>query len=119
MAIQFSKNITNIGVVNSGDKDVVSYVEFEFISYDDSNQEGTTIQTNETFELETDGRTSSSDGWVAYASLDAATIEGWLVSDGYRGLPEAVASIQVNHNSWIDSVLNPPAPPTVDKALPW
>jgi len=115
MAIQFSKNITNIGVVNSGDKDVVSYVEFQFISYDDSNQEGTTIQSSETFELETDGRTSSSDGWVAYASLDAATIEGWLGSE----LTDAVTSIQVNHNSWINSVLNPPAPPTVDKALPW
>tara|TARA_B100000424_G_C22685190_1_gene375003 strand:+ start:58 stop:405 length:348 start_codon:yes stop_codon:yes gene_type:complete len=115
MAIQFSKNIANIGVVNSGDKDVVSYVEFQFISYDDSNQEGTTIQSSETFELETDGRTSSSDGWVAYASLDAATIEGWLGSE----LTDAVTSIQVNHNSWINSVLNPPAPPTVDKALPW
>ena len=115
MAIQFSKNITNIGVVNSGDKDVVSYVEFQFISYDDSNQEGTTIQSSETFELETDGRTSSSDGWVAYASLDAATIEGWLGSE----LTDAVTSIQVNHNSWIDSVLNPPAPPTITRAFPW
>ena len=115
MAIQFSKTITNIGVVNSGDKDVVSYVEFEFTSYDDSNQEGTTIQSSETFELETDGRTSSSDGWVAYASLDAATIEGWLGSE----LTDRIASVQANHNGWINSVLTPPAPATVDKALPW
>ena len=115
MAIQFSKTITNIGVVNSGDKDMVSYVEFEFISYDDSNQEGTTIQSFETFELETDGRTSSSDGWVAYASLDAATVEGWLGSE----LTDRIASVQANHNGWINSVLTPPAPATVDKALPW
>ena len=115
MAIQFSKTITNIGVVNSGDKDVVSYVEFEFTSYDDSNQEGTTIQSSETFELETDGRTSSSDGWVAYASLDAATVEGWLGSE----LTDRIASVQANHNGWINSVLTPPAPATVDKALPW
>ena len=59
MTIQFSKNITNIEVVNSGDKDIVSSVELEFTSYDDSNQEGTTIQSSESFELETDGRSSS------------------------------------------------------------
>ncbi len=115
MAIQFSKNITNIEVVNSGDKDVVSRVEVEFTSYDDSNQEGTTIQSSESFELETDGRTSSSEGWVSYDSLDAATIEGWLGSE----LTDRIASVQANHNGWIDSVLNPPAPANVNKALPW
>jgi|TARA_B100000902_G_scaffold171847_1_gene166132 hypothetical protein len=115
MAIQFSKNITNIDVVNSGDKDIVSRVELEFTSYDDSNQEGTTIQSSESFELETDGRSSSSEGWVAYASLDAATVEGWLGSE----LTDRIASVQANHNGWINSVLTPPAPATVDKALPW
>ena len=115
MAIQFSKSITNINVVNSGDKDLVSNVEVEFTSYDDSNQEGTTIQSSESFELSTDGRTSSSDGWVAYASLDAATVEGWL---GSR-LTDRITSVQANHNGWINSVLTPPAPATVDKALPW
>ena len=115
MAIQFSKNITNIDVVNSGDKDVVSRVEMDFTSYDDSNQEGTTIQSSESFELETDGRSSSSEGWVAYASLDAATVEGWLGSE----LTDRIASVQANHNGWINSVLTPPAPATVDKALPW
>jgi hypothetical protein len=115
MAIQFSKSITRIDVVNSGDKDVVSRVEMDFTSYDDSNQEGTTIQSSESFNLETDGRTSSSEGWVAYASLDAATVEGWLGSE----LTDRIASIQANHNGWINSVLNPPAPANVDKALPW
>ncbi len=115
MAIQFSKNITNIDVVNSGDKDIVSRVEVEFTSYDDSNQEGTTIQTNETFELETDGRSSSSEGWVAYDSLDAATVEGWLGSE----LTDRITSVQANHNGWINSVLTPPVPANVDKALPW
>ena len=115
MAIQFSKNITNIDVVNSGDKDIVSRVELEFTSYDDSNQEGTTIQSSESFELETDGRSSSSEGWVAYASLDAATVEGWLGSE----LTDRIASVQANHNGWINSVLNPPAPANVNKALPW
>ena len=115
MAIQFSKNIINIEVVNSGDKDVVSRVEVEFTSYDDSNQEGTTIQSSETFELKTDGRTSSSEGWVAYDSLDAATIEGWLGSE----LTDTIASVQQNHTIWINSVVNPPVPATVNKTLPW
>ena len=115
MAIQFSKNITNIDVVNSGDKDIVSRVELEFTSYDDSNQEGTTIQSSESFELETDGRSSSSEGWVAYASLDAATVEGWLGSE----LTDAETSFQTSHSGWINSVLNPPAPANVNKALPW
>jgi hypothetical protein len=115
MAIQFSKSIASINVANSGDKDVVCSVEVEFTSYDDSNQEGTTITSNETFQLSTDGRTSSSDGWVAYASLDAATVEGWLGSE----LTDRTTSVQENHNGWINSVLTPPAPATVDKALPW
>lgn len=115
MAIQFSKNVTNIEVVNSGNKDIVSRVEVKFISYDDSNQEGTTIQSSESFKLETDGRSSSSEGWVAYDSLDAATVEGWLGSE----LTDRITSVQANHNGWINSVLTPPAPANVNKALPW
>tara|TARA_Y100000289_G_scaffold42373_1_gene42065 strand:- start:14 stop:361 length:348 start_codon:yes stop_codon:yes gene_type:complete len=115
MAIQFSKNITNIDVVNSGDKDVVSRVEVEFTSYDDSDREGTTIQSSESFELETDGRSSSSEGWVSYDSLDAATVEGWLGSE----LTDRITSVQANHNGWINSVLTPPVPANVNKALPW
>ena len=115
MAIQFSKNITNIEVVNSGDKDIVSSVELEFTSYDDSDQEGTTINSRQTFDLSTDDRSSSSDGWVAYASLTSAVVEGWLGSE----LTDVETSVQTGHTAWINSVLTPPAPATVDKALPW
>jgi|TARA_B100000073_G_scaffold156713_1_gene129458 hypothetical protein len=115
MAIQHSRTITNLEVLNSGDEDVVSRVEVKFTSYDDSNPEETTIQSSESFELGTDDRTSSSEGWVAYDSLDAATIEGWLDSE----LTDAIASFQLNHTTWINSVLNPPAPATVNKTLPW
>jgi hypothetical protein len=115
MAIQSSKTIKSIEVLNSGDKDIACQVQVEFTSYDDSDQDGTTITCIESFNLNTDDRTSSSDGWVAYASLDAATVEGWLGSE----LTDRIASVQANHNGWINSVLTPPAPPTVDKALPW
>ena len=46
---------------------------------------------------------------------DAATVEGWLGSE----LTDRITSVQANHNGWINSVLTPPAPATVDKALPW
>ena len=115
MAIQHSRTISNLEVLNSGDTDVVCRVEVEFTSYDDSNQEGTTITSNQTFNLGTDDRSSSSEGWVAYASLTAAVVEGWLGSE----LTDEETRVQTGHTAWIASVLTPPAPPTVDKALPW
>ena len=115
MTIQHSKTIENLEVLNSDDQDVVCRVRFKFVSYDDSDQERTTIESHEEFDLSTDERSSSSDGWVAYASLDQATIEGWLGSK----LTDQETNLQERHTSWIDSVLNPPAPPMVNKALPW
>ena len=115
MAIQHSRTITNLEVLNSGDTDVVCRVEFEFTSYDDSNQEGTTITSNQMFDLGTDDRSSSSEGWVAFGSLTAAVVEGWLGSE----LTDSETRAQQGHTAWIDSVLNPPAPPTVNKANPW
>ena len=115
MAIQHSRTLTNIEVLNSGDTDVVSRVTIRFSSYDDSNQEETTVESSESFELETDGRSSSSEGWVAYASLTESIVEGWLGSE----LTDSETNIQAGHTAWITSVLSPPAPPTVDKALPW
>ena len=115
MAIQHSRAITNLEVLNSGDTDVVCRVEVEFTSYDDSNQEGTTINSRQTFNLSTEDRSSSSDGWVAFGSLTAAVIEGWLGSE----LTDSETRIQAGHTAWINSVLTPPAPATVDKALPW
>ena len=52
MAIQHSRTITNLEVLNSGDTDVVCQVEVEFTSYDDSDQEGTTITSNQRFDLD-------------------------------------------------------------------
>ena len=115
MAIQHSRTITNLEVLNSGDTDVVCRVEVNFISYDDSDQERTTINSRQTFDLSTEDRSSSSEGWVAYASLTAAVVEGWLGSE----LTDAETSVQTGHTAWINSVLTPPAPATVDKALPW
>tara|TARA_B100000073_G_C23564925_1_gene505651 strand:- start:49 stop:396 length:348 start_codon:yes stop_codon:yes gene_type:complete len=115
MAIQHSRTLDSLEVLNSGDQDVVCRVQYRFTSYDDSDQERTTIESSYSFNLSTDGRSSSSDGWVAYASLDQATIENWLGSE----FTDAKTTCEEGNSLWINSVLNPPAPPTVNKALPW
>ena len=115
MAIQHSRTITNIEVLNSGDTDVVCQVEVDFISYDDSNQEETTINSRETFDLSTEDRSSSSDGWVAYADLTEETLLGWLGSE----LTDKETVIHANQTAWITSVLTPEVPSTVNKTLPW
>jgi len=114
MAIQHSRTIENLEVLNDGN-DVVTQVEVRFVSYDDSDQERTTIESTSKFELETEGVTTESEGFVAFASLTAETVEGWLGDK----LTTEEANAQSSHTTWIDSVLNPPAPPTVNKATPW
>ena len=114
MTIQHSRTIENLEVLNDGN-DVVTQVEVRFVSYDDSDQERTTIDSSFRFELETEGVTSESEGFVAFASLTAETVEGWLGDK----LTTQEANAQAGHTAWIDSVLNPPAPRTVNKATPW
>ena len=114
MAIQHSRSIVNLEVLNSGGTDIVSNVEVEFTSYDDSDQEGTTINSSERFELNTDGVSNTDEGFVAFADLTESTVLGWLST-----LSDVETRFQTGHAAWIDSVLNPPAPPTVNKANPW
>ena len=114
MAIQHSRSITNLEVLNSGSTDIVSRVEVNFASYDDSDQERTTIDSSETFELNTDGVSNTDEGFVAFADLTESTVLGWIST-----LSDVETRFQTGHAAWIDSVLNPPAPPTVNKANPW
>lgn len=114
MAIQHSRTIENLEVLNDGNN-VVTEVEVRFVSYDDSDQERTTIDSSQRFELETEGVTSESEGFVAFGSLTAETVEGWLGDE----LTTQEANVQAGHTAWINSVLNPPAPRTVNKATPW
>ncbi len=103
-----------IRILNDGN-DVVTQVEVRFVSYDDSDQARTTIDSTSRFELETEGVTPESEGFVAFGSLTAETVEGWLGDE----LTTQEANAQAGHTAWIDSVLNPPAPRTVHKATPW
>ena len=65
--------------------------------------------------MNTDGVSNTDEGFVAFADL--TEVEGCigLIST----LSDVETRCQTGHAAWIDSVLNPPAPPTVNKANPW
>lgn len=115
MAIQTSKAVTEIKVVNSGSQDIIAEFNLQLTSYDDSDVEGTTISSENTFQLETEGRSSSSEDWVEYSSVTQAQLETW----GGEELTKWVSQATGNQVSWINSVVSPPAPATVYKALPF
>ena len=112
MAITHKRTIENLQILNNADG-VVCQVEVKWVSSDDSDVERTTIQGSEMYELETDGITADSDGFVAFADLTEETVEGWIADQ------LAEERVTEQHTSWINSVLNPPAPRTVNRATPW
>ena len=73
-----------------------------------------TIENEESFSLDTSGGTGAS-GFVAYDSLTQEKVLAW------PPVAERLASsnTKINHEAWIESVKNPPAPAEVEKALPW
>lgn len=113
MAITHTQTVTNLTILNNADN-IVSEVTVKTTSVDDSDPSTLTIQGEESFDLDTSGGTGAS-GFVAYDSLTQDTVLNWTpVKDGL-----AASNTKVNHESWIESVKNPPAPTQVDKALPW
>jgi len=113
MAITVTKTVTGLTILNNADN-IVSEVEVTIKSVDDSDPSTLTIDATENFQLDTSGGTGAS-GFVAYADLTQSGILDWTpVKDGL-----ANSNTVINQASWIESVKNPPAPPTVSKALPF
>ena len=113
MAITHTQTVSGLTILNTSDN-IVSEVSVKTVSVDDSDPSTLTIENEEQFQLDTSGGTGAS-GFVAYESLSQDTILNWTpVKDGL-----ASSNTKVNHESWIESVKNPPAPTHVDKALPW
>ena len=113
MAITHTQTVSGLTILNTSDN-IVSEVTVKTVSVDDSDPSTLTIENEEQFQLDTSGGTGAS-GFVAYESLSQDTILNWTpVKDGL-----ASSNTKVNHESWIESVKNPPAPTHVDKALPW
>ena len=115
MAIQHTTTIESVSVLNSGDQDVVSKVLVRFESFDDSESDQTRKETFKTFDLQTDGRTSSSDGWIAYTDLTEQTILDWLGSE-YTVMKTRISEVCTQR---INDLLTPPAPATISKERPW
>ena len=113
MAITHTQTVSNLTILNNADN-IVSEVSVKTVSVDDSNPSTLTIDSEENFQLDTSGGTGAS-GFVAYASLTQEAVLNWTpVKDGL-----ASSNTKVNHESWIESVKNPPAPSEVRKDLPW
>ena len=113
MAITVTKTVTGLQILNNADN-IVSEVEVTTKSVDDSNPSVLTIEASENFEVDTSGGTGAS-GFVAYASLSQSAILAWTpVAEGL-----ASSNTVINQAAWIESVKNPPAPATVNEALPF
>ena len=113
MAITHTQTVSGLTILNTSDN-IVSEVTVKTVSVDDSDPSTLTIDNEESFQVDTSGGTGAS-GFVAYASLTQSAILAWTpVADGL-----ASSNTKVNHEAWIESVKNPPAPAEVSKALPW
>ena len=113
MAITVTKTVTGLTILNNADN-IVSRVEVTIKSVDDSDPSKLTIQASENYNVDTSGGTGAS-GFVAYADLTQSAILNWTpVKDGIDS-----SNIEINQAAWIESVKNPPAPATVNKALPF
>jgi len=113
MAITHTQTVSGLTILNNADN-IVSDVRVKTVSVDDSNPSVLTIESEENYQVDTSGGTGAS-GFVAYDSLTQSAILAWTpVADGL-----SKSNVKINHESWIESVKNPPAPATVDKALPF
>ncbi len=113
MAITVTKTVTRLQILNNADN-IVSEVEVTIKSVDDSDPSTLTIESTESYDVDTSGGTGAS-GFVAYESLTQAAILDWdPVKNGL-----AASNVVTNQAAWIESVKNPPAPAEVNKALPF
>ena len=113
MAITHTQTVTELTILNNSDN-IVSEVTVKIVSVDDSNPEVLTIESEESYRLDTSGGTGAS-GFVAYNDLTQSKILAW---DAVKN-ELASSNIKTNHEAWINSVKSPPAPTEVSKALPW
>ena len=114
MAITHTETITKLTIVNNSDN-IISDVEVNIKSVDDSNPSVLTIESTEYIGITTEGITTSTSGFIPYENLDQNTILNW--TEVVNGISESY--VKTNHTSWIESVKNPPTLSHVDKELPW
>ena len=122
MATTHTREIISINVINDGTNDVVSDVIFKFTSNNDSEvlngpeSERVTIRN---FNVETEGVSNSSEGFVEFANLTQEIIEGWI-GEEFVNFCSRIESENSNHFDFrISDITNPPAPRIVKRDRPW
>lgn len=109
MAFIKTKTVLRLVVLNNDDN-IVSEVNVKFSAYDDAVSNGYVFNTDFPVNLDTDVDTSS-ESFVQFDNLTEDIVLGWC-SDQITDLESACESLINERN-------NPPAPPTVEKSIPW
>lgn len=112
MTIKHSKKIESLDVKNTPDNIVVEVL-VKFTSFEESNPENTTIISPQRFILSTDGISPESQGFIPFEELSEEIVFGWISDDISK------SNILENHESWINSVMNPLPPQIVSRNVPW
>ena len=109
MAITHTETVHKMTVLNNG-TDVVSHIDIEIFSVDDSDPVRLKRTSHVIADVDTSGGTSAA-GFVSYDSLTEDAVKSWLSTE--------IAESKTKAEAWIESLKNPPAPLEVSKALPW
>ena len=109
MAITHTETVHKMTVLNDG-TDVVSHIDVEIFSVDDSDPVRLKRTSHVIADVDTSGGISAS-GFVPYGSLTEDAVKSWLAAE--------IAESKTKAEERINLVKNPPAPPEVSKALPW
>ena len=106
MAIAHTWSIGELVQLNDNSGTVVR------VQYNVNSTDGTISTKSEGLvELETE----NIDNFISYESLTEELVLGWVKEK----LGPNLGNHEVNNAAWIDSVVNPPAPRTINSALPW
>ena len=111
MAITHNVDILKLTVLNDG-TDLVSEIDVEIVSVDDSDPSNLTRTSYDRFVIDTSSGTSAA-GFVEYNSLTENIVKGWIADE------LATSDTKTNAEAWINSVKSPPTPAEVNKKLPW
>ena len=109
MAITHTETVHKMTVLNDG-TDVVSHIDVEIFSVDDSDPVKLKRTSHVIADVDTSGGTSAP-GFVSYGSLTEDAVKSWLSTE--------ISESKTKAEAWIESLKNPPTPPEVSKTLPW
>ena len=106
MAITHTWSIRQLEQLNNGSGTVVR------VQYNVNSTDGTvSTQSGGSVELDT----KNIENFISYEDLTEELILDWVKEK----LGPNLGNHEVNNASWIDSVVNPPAPKTISTGLPW